>query len=258
MSQYINLGILLLIIYVIYYVMERLNPILRTPYQPELTYEQLSQKYGAILNKAIVQGLVLIPVLTVVLKYLLYYSIMFRLSFLSDAVVIIPPPEFAQWLLAGVFAFVLGFSFLTTLVYYKAFTDWEEYLCYLNQRLNFDFVFYANYVGRIVSLLLVLLTLMMFDWFYTFGREEVKINDFIGMGTTKYAYDMIEEVKVVEAYQTPFGNTLDLPHYHVLFKDGGTWNSLFEGYTNFDLNAGIVTKLIIPNSNAPVKRLDIE
>lgn len=258
MSQYINLGILLVVFYVVYYVLERLNPVLRTPYQPQLTYEELSKKYGAILNKAIMQGLVGIPVLTVVLKFLLYFLIMFRLSFLDDAVIMIPPPEYALWILAAVLSIVFSFSFLTTIIYYKTFTDWEEYLCYLNIRVRFDFVFYANYLGRILSLLLILATYMMFDWFYVFGREEVKLNDFFGLGTAKYAYEMVEEVKVVEEYKTILGNHLVAPYYKVTFKDGATWNSFYEGYSNFDLNAGIITKLVLPNSKAAIKRVEFE
>lgn len=250
--QYVNLGLLLLIFYTVYYVIERLKPIIRLPQQFALTYDQLSLKYKRVFSQAVWLILGGSLMLTVILKYLLYFLLLFRLSFLPDVVVAIPPPDIAIWLLAFVYAFILAFYIVSTFHYYKLLTDWEEYLYYVNVRLRFDIVYYFNYIGRMASFALILITYMFFDWFYSFGSEEIKINDFWGLGTTKYAYVSMVDVYEMDAHTDILSRTYEMPYYMIKFEDGAYWNSLTQGYPSFEQNKATVQQYVVPNFKGKV------
>lgn len=250
--QYVNLGLLLLIFYTVYYVIERLSPVLRLPQQFTLTYEQLSVKYKKVFSQAMLAGLALQLLFTVIFKYLLYFLLLFRLTFLPDAIVAIPPPNFAIWSLAFVFAFILTVYGVSTYYYYKLLTDWEEYLYYVNLRVRFDIVYYYNYIGRMASFALVLTTYMIFDWFYCFGSEEIKINDFWGLGTTKYSYMSMIDVYEMEAHTDVLSRTYEMPYYMIKFEDGAYWNSLTQGFPSFEQNKATMQQYVVPNFKGKV------
>ncbi|MCZ2140300.1 MAG: hypothetical protein LC096_02790 [Bacteroidia bacterium] len=258
MAEYINLGVLVIFLYVVYYIIERLYPILRNTHSNEIPFEILSQKYKKLTNRFTLLGLLVIPILTVIIRFALYYLLVFRISFLNDNVIAILPPSYAQWILSGVLGFIVGVWFLSTIIYYKILTDWENYLYYIQKSIRIDVAFYSNYLGRIAVFVLLIVFYMMFDWFYVFGREEIKLNDFLGIGVHKYSYDMVKEIHEVKEYQTPFGNTISYPHYILYMNDGNKWNSIFEGHNNTELNAEIVNKLILPNSNKELITIEAE
>jgi hypothetical protein len=244
--QYVNLGLLLLVFYTVYYVIERLRPILRSPKQFPLSYDQLSFKYQGVFSQTVWLILGGTLLLTVILKYVLYFLVLFRLSFLADAALSIAPPDIAIWLLAFVFAFILALYVVSTFYYYKLLTDWEEYLHYVNERLRFDLVYYFNYIGRMASFGLVLITYLFFDWFYSFGSEEIKINDFWGLGTTKYAYMSMVDVYEMDAHTDVLSRTYEMPYYMIKFEDGTYWNSLTQGFPSFEKNKATIDQYVVP------------
>lgn len=257
MSQYINLALLILILYGAYYLMNRFTPITRFSYQSNSSKEELRARFGPVLKRAILGSLVVLPLLLLGIKWVVNYLIIFRISFLEDVLIVVPPPSVAVWLVSIVLTLLLGLSAITTLIYNSILTDWEEYLFYLNSRFRFDLVYYANYTSRITSLLMILVMYMMFDWFNTFGDEEVKLNGFWGLGTSKYPYAAITEIKDVSKRRTMLGNFIEEPYYTIVFKDGSEWNSLYDGFSTYEENRPVIS-VVTNRVGVYVRQLEYE
>lgn len=252
---YINLGLFVLVLYVIYYVLERLYPALRSAHESQQTYNELYMQFGKMFNKAIYGFLVVVVVSTVLFRYLIYLALALRLTWLDDVIVVIPPPAFVQWLLAFAFALVAGFYLLSNYLYYAVLQSWETFLYFVTEHLRFDVVFYLTKLRRITFFTLFVFTYLTFDCFTTFGEEEIKVNDFIGIGTAKYGYDYINELLVVDAGADVWSDAFDMPYYAIRFKDGNHWNSLIQGFPSFEQNQPIITNYVLPKYNGKITRV---
>lgn len=237
--------------------MNRFTPITRFSYKSDSPEEELSARFGAVFKKVILASVLALPLMAFGVKWLIDYLILFRISFLQDVLVVVPPPSLAVWVLSIVLTVLVGLSTITMIVYNSILTEWEDYLYYLNKRFRFDAVYYSNYASRITSLLMILAVYMMFDWFNTFGDEEVKLNGFWGLGTAKYPYSAITEIKDVSKRRTLLGNFIEEPYFTIVFKDGSEWNSLYDGFSTYDENKPVIS-LVTARATVYVRQLEYE
>lgn len=257
MLQFINLFITAALVWGAYKMYQRFVPEHEIPDHAEISSEELHSKYKTYFTLSIFGMIVFIPLLTMGIRFALHYLIVFRLSFLVDASIVVLPHELMFWIIAFLIAYIACFASVTTICYNYILTDWEEYLYYVNQRLRFNAYRFFTRFHRIYSFSLLLLTIMLFDWFSAFGNEEIKINHFWGLGTTKYAYANIAEVLDVEYHKTLFGQIKQTPYYKITFKDGASWNSLYDGFSNETDNDRII-QLVGSRVNVYVRAVDME
>lgn len=229
MHQYINLAIVITALGVAYGALNRFSPILNSGKETALSLPELKRKYGR-LHRMIILGIILgTVVLTFAINWVLDALISLRLGFLYDVLYIVAPDYRVVLALSAMLAFLLSGLIFWRVAYYNTLTEWEEYLEYVNMYFRFDAVKFTKKLNRIVSLASVLLTLMVFDWYTTFGDEEIKVNDFLGLGARKYEYNNIVEVKDVKKQANFLGDIVDKPFCVMTFKDDSQWSIPFLG-----------------------------
>jgi hypothetical protein len=227
MPQYINLAIVLIGLVVAYGALNRFSPILNSGKETKLTFAELKLKYGK-LHLMVMVGIVLSTmVFTLIIYWVLNILVTLRLGFLYDVLYVVPPDYKVVLLLAFMLAFLLSGLIFWRVAYYNTLTEWEEYLEFVNMYFRFDAIMVTKNVNRLVSLSAVLLAILVLDWYTTFGDEEIKVNDFLGLGTRKYEYNNIVEVKDVKKRANLLGDIVDQPFCVMTFKDEYQWTNPF-------------------------------
>jgi hypothetical protein len=257
MIEFINIALLILMLWVTYVLLQKFSPIVSIDFVSPLNKEQLDEKYFKFYRLSIIGIIAGVPVLTLILKWLIDKAINFRLSFLADVLIVVPPHNVLVWVGAGFLGLYLAYTIVIGICYNYLLHDWDEFLIYTNEKLRFDIVVKGSYFNRFFSLFLVLFILMLFDNFSTFGDEEVKTNSFLGLGTTKYPYANVTELKDIAKSKDLFGNLSDQPYYEIVFKDDAKWSSKNSGFPTYDENTRIIT-LVSTRVNTYIKRLEYE
>ena len=257
MIEYINIALLILMLWVTYILLQKFSPIVSIDFASPLDKEQLDAKYFKFYRLSLI-GIVLgTPLMTVILKWVMDKAITFRLSFLADVVIVVPPDDILVWGGAFLVGLYLAYTIVLGICYNYLLHDWDEFLIYANDRLRFDIVVKGSYFNRFFSLFLVLFMLMLFDNFSTFGEEEIKTNGFWGLGTTKYPYANVIEIKDVAKSSNLFGSLTDNPYYEIVFKDNSKWSSKLSGFDSYDENTRIIT-LVSTRVDAYIKRIEYQ
>jgi hypothetical protein len=230
MYQYINLASVIVLLLLVYLALQRFSPILPGAYEPGINKDELRQRYRQF-TRWLTGGFLLTWVfLTFAINWLLDALITLRLSFLYDVLYIVPPDYRIVQLNAACISFLISFFVFWRIAYFRVLTSWEEYQQFINLYFRFDIVRYARHFTRVLTLFTVLLTLLVFDWYTTFGDEEIKANDLIGLGTRKYEYNSIVEVKDVKKRENLLGDIIDKPFCVMTFEDQYKWKNLFIGH----------------------------
>lgn len=217
----------MLILLVVYAALQRFSPILPAEPLPGADFTGMNRRYRRF-NRLLAAGFLLTWVsLTFLLNWLLDALLTFRLSFLYDVLYIVPPDYRVVLFNASCIAFLLALFIFWRIAYFKTLTQWEEYQHYVNHYFRFDIVRVTKHVNRLLSLFTVLLTLLVFDWYTTFGDEEIKANDLVGLGTRKYEYNHIVEVKDVKKRANLLGDIVDKPFCVMTFEDQYKWKNFF-------------------------------
>lgn len=257
MIEIINIALLILMLWVTYYLLNKFSPIEPVEFVTNLKKQDLESRYKPYFTYSIIGILLGSLLLTFLLKWLLLKLIKLRIGFLSDVEIYITPDEVYIWIGAICMALYLAYTITIAICYNYLLHDWDEYLVYINQKIGFQIEVKLNYFNRIFSLLLILFTLMLFDNFYVFGTEEIKFNGFWGLGTTKYPYQAVLEVKEVAKTTTIFGNTINYPYHEVKMKDDCVWSS--KNRTNADIEEGRkITDLVTTKAGIFLRKLEYE
>ncbi len=257
MSAIINLAILLLILGFAYKMLNRFVPIQPFTYTSTLTDSELKERFKVFYNNSVIGFIVGMPICTYGLHWLLNKLILLRLDFLADVKIIVVPFDLMIWLHAVLLSYLLLVQLISTLNYNYILTDWEEFLYFVNAKFKNDFVTTMARFNRLYTFIMILFTLMMFDWFTTFGDEEIKVNSFWGLGTTKYAYAHVEELLDVQRRQTILGNIYNSPYYVIKFKNGARWKSVYSGFSTYEENTKIMG-LVSGKVNVYIKNIELE
>lgn len=257
MIEYINIALLILMLWVTYVLLQKFSPIVSIDFASPLTKEQLDEKYFKFYQLSVIGIIVGTPLLTVLLRWVLDKAITFRLSFLADVVIVVPPNNILLWLGSAFLGLYLTYTIVLGICYNYLLHDWDEFLIYTNDKLRFDIVIKGSYFNRFFSLFLVLFMLMLFDNFSTFGDEEIKTNSFWGLGTTKYPYSNVIEIKDIAKSRNVFGKFADAPYYEIVFKDNSKWSSKWSGFSSYDENTRIIT-LASTRVDTYIKRLEYQ
>ncbi|MES2689007.1 MAG: hypothetical protein V4658_01305 [Bacteroidota bacterium] len=227
MPQYINLAIVILALIVVYGSLNRFSPILVSGKETLLDFNQLKAKYGK-LNRLIIAGIIICTfALTFIVNWTLELLLTFRLGLLYDVLYIVPPDFRVILFDSFCISFLFSGLIFWRIAYYSTLTEWEEYLEFVNMYFRFDAVRFTKRFNRVLSLFVALLTMMVFDWYTTFGDEEIKANDLLGLGTRKYEYNNIVEVKDVKKRANLLGDIIDKPFCVMTFKDEYKWKNAF-------------------------------
>lgn len=229
MYQYINLASVIVVLLVIYFALQNFSPIVPIERGQDSDKDRLREKYHRFTRQLLV-GLMLVWVLlTIAMNWLLDALITFRLSFLYDVLYIVPPNQRIVLFNATCIAFLLSFLLFWRIAYFKALTSWEEYQQFISLYFRFDLVHFSRHFTRVLTLFTILLTILVFDWYTTFGDQEIKANDLLGLGTRKYEYNSIVEVKNVKKRENLLGDLIDQPFCVMTFQDQYKWKNLLIG-----------------------------
>lgn len=158
-----------------------------------------------------------------------------------DDVIILVKPFSGMILTLSLFCAIL-ISTLLSLAIVKAQLkdDWSEYLAYLNLKYKFNYVRVSKYVIPIFALATVSLAVGVLDFYTVFGKDHIKTNGLLSLGTTTYSYEDVVEVKEVEKLIAPNGNVVVDPHYVIEFNNGENWNSRENGFANYSQDSQII------------------
>lgn len=257
MIEYINIALLVLMLWVTYVLLQKFSPIVALDFVSPLSTEELKAKYEKFYTLSFAGIVVGFPMLTLILKWVLDKAIAFRLSFLADILIVVEPASVYTWVGAACLALYLSYTIVLGICYNYLLHDWDEFLVYGNSKLKFDLAVKGSHFNRIFSLLLILYTLMLFDNFSTFGDEEIKVNGFWGLGTTKYPYSNVIEIKDVSKKRNLIGTLEEKPYYEIVFKGNTKWTSTRNGFATYDANTRIIT-LVSNRVSGYVKKLEFE
>jgi hypothetical protein len=225
MHQYINLMIVVVALLVTYNLLNRFNPITSTPIETKLSLKELKLKYGA-LNKWLILGTVISTILlTFPMFWVLDFIVNFRLSLLYDVMYIIAPDYRVILVNAACISFLISTIIFANVASYKTLTEWEDYVAFINQYYRFDVFRVNKYFNRTLSLCVILLSILTLDWYTTFGDEEIKTNNFWGIGNRVYEYNNIVEIKDVKKRSNILGELVDKPFCVMTFRDNYKWLS---------------------------------
>lgn len=227
MYQYINLISVIVMLLLVYFALQRFSPILPVEFEPGLNKSELRQKYQSLTRLLLGAFLFSWVLLTLIIHWMLDALITWRLSFLYDVLYIVPPDYRVVLFNAASVSFIVCFLVFWRIAYFKLLTGWEEYQQFINIYFRFDMVRFARYFTRVLTLFTILLTLLVFDWYTTFGDEEIKANDFVGLGTRKYEYNSIVEIKDIKKRENLLGDIVDKPFCVMTFEDHYKWKSPF-------------------------------
>ena len=131
---------------------------------------------------------------------------------------------------------------------------WNSYLSYEKAKENGRF--YANIkLAKIITVFVCFGTFLMTDFYSFFGKDEILINDFMGIGAHKYKYSEITSIKHIEKFYSYEGKHADKEFYIIKFHDRRKWNSIEDGLNDRNKNK-LLIKMIQEKSKVPIIELE--
>lgn len=254
MPQYINLAIVVFGFIMVYASLNRFSPILASSKESSLSFKELKAKFGR-LNRLVIGGIILSTfVLTFAVNWMLEILLTFRLGLLYDVLYIVPPDYKVILFDAFCISFLFSGLIFWRIAYYSTLTEWEEYLEFINLYFRFDAIRFSKKFNRVLSLFAALLTLLIFDWYTTFGDEEIKANDLLGLGTRKYEYNNIVEIKDVKKRANLIGDIVDKPFCVMTFRDEYRWTNPLISNTDNEK----ILQLVLARTNVFKRDVEID
>lgn len=240
MAPFITSFIVALFLIVFYKFCEKVFPVGKAEYSTNKNFAALKILYvghdfkqqGIFLGTAVAAGLILVK--------LLEWLLDLRLSFVSDQEIIVKPGADMRYVLSIFAGLLIAVPVSFWIGKRQLKGDWPEFLAYTNLKYKFNAMKVMKYVTGFISVLVGLLTIIYFDYYSTFGKQEIKINGALSLGSKTYKYSDITKIKALERFYAPNGNIVTDPHFVIEFNDGKKWNSRESGFERNDENRQII------------------
>lgn len=228
----------------LYQLFSKYIPVSKSKHVSNKTFAQLRSAYLGFDLRLI--GLSLI--LTILFTYLLYQLLSlisdFRLSTIEDAKILIKP-DTSILLLPAMFNGMLAAALTATSIgKHQLKEKWSEFMAYYNLKYKFNYERAMVYVLRLISILVIPLTILSLDFYTSFGEKHVKFNRLLGFGTKTYLYTEVSALTRVLKVKAPNGNILAEPHTVIRFKDGAEWSTRSDGSDDQNKNREIINLVL--------------
>ena len=200
---------------------------------------ELKAKYGRF---ELTQTLLFISIslfLAIILYFLLSWMSNFRFDFIKDLFVIVPRKKTLLYA-SGLSGFAIGSRVSLTLAKKIQGKDWEEFMAYFIQRYKVNYLLIAGRLSKIILVIAAGLWLLFLDSYSSFGKTEIRINRFAGLGATVYAYSDVLEIHEFRKRMNPDRTVEDIPYFLLYFSDGKNWSSLHSGFGDFKMDKTVI------------------
>lgn len=245
-----------IVFFFVFKLLAKIFPSDQSQYKTDKNFYELETKYNKTKNLMVVVYLILSIV----------FSICFYFGFkeLSDNIlsnnldsIILVKPEKGAWFVCAIFSGMF-FSSISVFVINmnKLGEDWHEYLAFINmfynRRFKFNYIRVTKYSFGLIMVIIGVLIAMVFDWYTSFDKNEIKVNSILSFGTKIYKYSEVKEIRNIEKFEAPNGNIKDDKHYIFVFEDGLKWNSRNSGFKEHDENKKIIDLVSIKSGLKPI------
>jgi hypothetical protein len=257
MGNYIVSFTTVLILFGLYKLFGKIFPVDKLAYKTDKPIQELRKKYLKFDLKLLVVFVIITVALVFILFNLFSLLINFRLSLLSDVIIIVKPyPE-----MIFIISFFSGMLFAVLTVFLiskkQLKNNWDEYLAYSNLKYKFNYVKVSTYTIRIFAAITGLLIIAFFDWYSAFGQKEIQISGLLSIGAKIYKYSDVTQVMDIKKLKAPNGNIVEDPHFLIEFCDGASWNSRESGFGKYDQDSEIIA-LVVQKTGKEVVELEYE
>lgn len=244
MSNYITPIISAVIIAIIFKLLAKLFPLSQSQFKTNKSFYELESKYKSTKNQGAIIGFIIGIGLTA--------CFFFGLRELSDTIlmskldsIVLVKPEMGAWLVCSMFLGLLFSSLCVNLMYMnKLGENWNEFLAFVSlwyyNRFKFDYIKVSKYVYGAATIIIAIFTFMLFDWYTSFEKDVIKVNNLLSFGTVQYDYNEVIEIRDIQNYQAPNGNIKEDRYFIIAFKDGVEWNSRNKGIKDQTKNQEII------------------
>lgn len=236
--------ITILIMFGLYKLFEKLVPLDQAEFQTDRSIDDLRKKYKSTDLKYLGLFAFLTIGFTVLIYFLFKGIVLLKMSMISDALIVVAPyPEmvFAVSFFSGMLSSSIAMSVISK---QQLKDDWEEYQAYNNLKYKYNYAKVTKYGLRVFAIIVLVLNIGVLDWYSAFGQNEIEVNGMLSIGTTKYMYNDIRQIKQVERIKAPSGEIRREPHFIIEFSNGKNWNSRENGFVNDRLNNEILEMVI--------------
>ena len=253
MGHYIVSFLVVLLLIGFYKLFEKIFPVNKAEYTSNKNFAALKIQYSSYdFNQQALFILVTIAAGFMLVK-LLSWLLDFRLSFVSDQVIIVKPDVNMCYVVSFFSGMLLAVPATFMLLKRQLKENWAEYLAYINLKYKFNAIKIMKYSIGILAFIITLLIISFFDWYSAFGQQKIEINEALNLGPNTYNYSNIIKIKEVERLYAPNGNVVNDPHFVIEFNDGKKWNSRVSGFENYDQNKNIINLIISKTHLTPIK-----
>lgn len=257
METYLISATTLLILYGLLRLFRKFIPLEYAEYKTDKPIEELRRKY--LMKDLGQQGFfIFLTVGFMFLLFLLFFLLLhFKLSFISNAQILVPPPQAMFFVLSLFGGMLLASIAMYPITKRQLKGDWEEFQAYSNLKYKFNVQKLTIYTIRIFTILISLLMVLSLDWYSAFGQEDIKINRLISIGAKTYKYSDVTEIKEVESFEAPTGLIVHEPHFIIELNDGEEWNSKQSGFADYEQDRQII-EFVSDKSNLKLKHLKFD
>jgi hypothetical protein len=131
---------------------------------------------------------------------------------------------------------------------------WNSYLKYVKEKEAERFYVNIKFY-KIITFVTCAGTFLLIDCYTFFGKENILINDFMGIGTKSYKYNEIISIKHIGKFHHYESKSKSNEYFTIKFDDKRKWNSMDDGFNDYKKNE-ILMKMIQDRSNVKIIELD--
>lgn len=245
-----------IILFLLFKLLAKIFPSDQSLYKTDKSFYELEKKYNKAKNLMVLVYIVLS----------LVFSVCFYFGFreLSDNIlasslesIILVKPQIEAWLLCAMFSGMFFASLSVFIISMNMFGEnWHEYLAFINmfynKRFKFNYIKTTKYAFGLIMIIISFLIIMIFDWYTSFEKNEIKINGILSFGTKVYKYDEVKEIRNIKKFKAPNGNIKNDEYFVFVFEDGLKWSSRNSGFKNYEENKKIVDFVSIKSRLKPI------
>lgn len=149
--------------------------------------------------------------------------------------------ETIAWVITAFFiSFILG-GVCSQIVLLKQLKErWEEYIKFQDLKYKFNTIKGGKCLAITSTILTLILTISLLDSYSSFNEKEVRINHFLGFGTTHYRYKDIVKIEAIKVIKKRENTSKEVKYFRIIFNDGYTWSSVDSGFNDYKKDSKII------------------
>lgn len=204
-----------------------------------LSQAELIRRYASFDLKMQGIGILLLVGITTLLYFLFAAIVAVDTHLQRDALFLIQPDRMALFVATMFLALFFSSMVYLSLAKRQLKESWPEFLLYNNYKYNMDYQKAFKVLIWILGVLGIAVSGIIMDSGTAFTENEIRFNNFLGIGYTTYSYADVTEVNEVLKLVAPNGNIVSDRHFVIHFNDGETWLSRVNGFMQVDIDQEI-------------------